>query len=225
MRKWLPLTLMMQAEYIGGSRYQSNVRGVMSQIDELIRRMQGLEEEIQVEFDKKRDDFRFVIDERRLRFSEEVAALQRISRVGLVKYVTGASLASWLVAPVIYFGFLPLALLDVFFAVYQAVCFRAYHITKVVRSDYLVLDRGDLPYLNAIEKFNCFYCGYANGLMAYGREIAARTEQYFCPIKHARRITAAHDHYHGFFEYGDAESYRQGLERLRDALAQVEGER
>lgn len=83
----------------------------------------------------------------------------------------------------------------------------------------LLLDRGDLPYLNALEKFNCFYCGYANGLMGYGREVAARTEQFFCPIKHARRIRAAHDRYPGFFEYGDADSYRLGLERLRDNLA------
>jgi len=89
-----------------------------------------------------------------------------------------------------------------------------------VRSDYLVLDRGDLPYLNILERFNCFYCGYANGLMGYAREISARTEQYFCPIKHARRILAAHEHYPSFFEYGDAESYRLGLERLRNALAE-----
>ena len=84
-----------------------------------------------------------------------------------------------------------------------------------------MLDRGDLPYLNVLERFNCFYCGYANGLMGYSREVAARTEQYFCPIKHARRVRAAHDRYPTFFEYGDADSYRLGLERLRDSLAIV----
>ncbi len=194
----------------------------MSRIDELIERIRELEDEMQSEFDKRRDDFRFVVEARRMQFSEEVVALQRISRVGLFKYVTGASLASWLVSPVIYSGFLPMALFDLFLFVYQAICFPVYKISKVARSDYLVLDRGDLPYLNALEKFNCFYCGYANGLMAYGREVAARTEQYFCPIKHARRIVAAHEHYHGFFEYGDAESYRHGLERLRDSLARTE---
>jgi len=194
----------------------------MSRIDELIERIRELEEEMQSEFDRRRDDFRFVVEARRMQFSEEVVALQRISRVGLFKYITGASLASWLVSPVIYSGFVPMALFDLFLFVYQAICFPVYKISKVARSDYLVLDRGDLPYLNALEKFNCFYCGYANGLMAYGREVAARTEQYFCPIKHARRIVAAHEHYHGFFEYGDAESYRHGLERLRDSLAQIE---
>ena len=67
-------------------------------------------------------------------------------------------------------------------------------------------------------------CGYANGLMAYGREVAARTEQFFCPIKHARRVVAAHAHYPSFFEYGDADSYRLGLERLRLTLSEVEPE-
>lgn len=195
----------------------------MSHIDELIERLRGLEDEIEVEFDRKRDDFRFVVEDRRVRFSEQVAELQRGSKVGLVRYLTGASLMSWLVAPVIYSGIVPLVLLDLFLAGYQAICFPAYHISKVKRSAYVILDRGDLPYLNTLEQFNCFYCGYANGLMAFGREVAARTEQYFCPIKHARRILVAHDRYPTFFEYGDAESYRRGLERLREALAESEG--
>jgi len=119
----------------------------------------------------------------------------------------------------------PLVLLDVFLFGFQSICFPVYRISRAKRSDYLVLDRGDLPYLNAVEKLNCVYCGYANGLMRYGTEVASRTEQYFCPIKHGRRIVAAHDRYHGFFEHGDAESYRRGLERLRDSLAQPPDER
>ncbi|MEY5100203.1 MAG: hypothetical protein RJA36_2922 [Pseudomonadota bacterium] len=83
------------------------------------------------------------------------------------------------------------------------------------RRDYLVFDRADLPYLNAIEKFNCLYCSYGNGVLAYAREIAARTEQYWCPIKHARRIRDAHEHYPRFFEHGDAAAFRAGLERLQ----------
>jgi hypothetical protein len=196
----------------------------VSRIDDLIEQIRGLEEEMQLEFDKKRTDFRSVLDERRLRFGEDVAELQRASRTGLVRYMTGASLLSWLVSPVIYAGIVPLLLLDAFLFVYQGLCFPVYHITKVRRSDYLALDRGDLPYLNVLEQVNCFYCGYANGLIAYAREIAARTEQYFCPIKHARRIVATHDRYPDFFEYGDAESYRHGLERLRDKLADTADE-
>ena len=63
------------------------------------------------------------------------------------------------------------------------------------RRDYFVFDRHHLAYLNAIEKLNCAYCSYANGLVAYVREIAGRTEQFWCPIKHARRAIGAHAHY------------------------------
>lgn len=191
----------------------------MARIDELIEQMRELEEQVESEFDKRRGDFASVVDARRVRFVQDIASLSR-TKIGLVRYMTGASLLSWLVSPVIYSGIVPLLLLDGFLSAYQAICFRVYRIQPVVRSDYLVLDRGDLPYLNILERFNCFYCGYANGLMGYAREISARTEQYFCPIKHARRILAAHEHYPSFFEYGDAESYRLGLERLRNALAE-----
>jgi hypothetical protein len=191
----------------------------MSRIDELIEQARGLEEELQVEFDRERSTFRFIVDERRIRFSQEVAQLQRASKTGLVRYVTGSTLLTAITAPILYAGVVPLLLLDLFLVAYQAICFPVYGIPKARRSDYMVMDRGDLPYLNALEKLNCMYCGYANGLAAYFREVAARTEQYWCPIKHARRVLAAHDRYPGFFEYGDAESYRLGLERLRDALA------
>ena len=191
----------------------------MSRIDELIEQLRVLEEQVQTEYEVRSSDFYSVVDAKRVRFSAQVAALHRGAKTGLWRYMTGASLLSWIVAPVIYAGFLPMALLDGFLYLYQVICFRVYRIQRVRRSDYVILDRGDLPYLNVLERFNCFYCGYANGLMAYATEIAARTEQYFCPIKHARRIIAAHDHYPLFFEYGDADSYRLGLERLRDALA------
>ena len=196
----------------------------MPRIDDLIDQIRVLEEEMQTEYGRKRDDFESVISERRIQFGEQVAALERTSRVGLLSYVTRASWLVWITAPLIYIGIVPMLVLDAFVFTYQAVCFPVYGISKVRRSDYMALDRGDLPYLNAIEKLNCGYCGYANGLAAYYREVSARTEQYWCPIKHARRIVAAHDQYPGFLEFGDAENYRLGLERLRNALRQARDE-
>jgi hypothetical protein len=69
--------------------------------------------------------------------------------------------------------------------------------------------------LNALEKVNCLYCGYANGVIAYTREIAPRTEQYWCPIRHARWVRGTHRRYETFMPYGDAASYRTGLDDLR----------
>jgi len=184
-------------------------------IDDLIRRIKLLEEELEIEFRQKRDEFQFIIEKERICFAEEVASAQRRFKVGLARYLAESRPLNILTAPIIYAGLVVFLALDLFLWIYQVICFPIYGIPQPRRSDYLVFDRADLPYLNAIEKFNCFYCSYVNGLAAYAREIAARTEQYWCPIKHARRIKAAHDRTPRFFEYGDAESFRKGLERLQ----------
>jgi len=180
-------------------------------IDELLARIQLLQEEIEEDYRKRREEF----ERKRVELAEELLRQQRRYKVGLFRFLRRTRLLVALTAPVIYLGWIPFILMDVFVTVYQAICFPIYQIPKVRRSDYLVFDREELPYLNAIEKFNCFYCSYGNGIAAYTREVAARTEQYWCPIKHARRLKHAHERYPHFFDYGDAESFRQGLMRLR----------
>lgn len=180
-------------------------------IEELLARIQSLQDQIEQEYDRLRGEF----EQQRQALAGRFVELQRQQRVGLWRYLRGSRFTVLLTAPVIYAGWPVFALLDLFVSGYQTLCFPVYRIPKVRRSDYLVFDRTDLPYLNAVEKFNCFYCSYGNGVVAYAREIAARTEQYWCPIKHARRLYGAHDRYPAFFEHGDAEAFRQGLERLR----------
>ena len=147
--------------------------------------------------------------------ADEFARQQRRYKTGLFRFLIRSRFLVLLTAPVIYSGCIPFVLMDLFVTVYQHICFRVYRIPRVRRADYIVFDRADLPYLNLVEKLNCFYCSYGNGVAAYTREIAARNEQYWCPIKHARRIRAAHDRYPKFFDYGDAEAFQQGLNRLR----------
>lgn len=187
-------------------------------VSDLLGRIKALEEEMEQEFSKRREEFHFVIEKKRIRFAEEMIAAHKRLKRGVIRYLLDAHPLNILTAPVIYAGLIPFLFLDLFITCYQAVCFPIYAIPKVRRADYLIFDREELPYLNGIEKFNCFYCSYANGLASYVREIGARTEQYWCPIKHARRIRDAHEHYHRFFEFGDAESFAQGLERLRKEL-------
>jgi hypothetical protein len=187
-------------------------------IDELVADLRSLEVEMEAVYARRREDIHFVVEKGRVRFSEAVVAQQRLRKIGLLPYLSRARVLSYIVAPVIYAGIIPLALLDLFCGIYQAICFPIYQITKVSRREYMVFDHGDLPYLNVLQKLNCFYCSYANGLAAYVREVSARTEQFFCPIKHARKIIAAHDRYPSFFEYGDAESFRNGLIRLQKEL-------
>ena len=110
-------------------------------------------------------------------------------------------------SPIIYSGIVPIVLLDLFATTYQAVCFKSYGLPKVERRRYFIYDRHRLPYLNLIERINCEYCAYFNGVIAYAREVAGRTEQHFCPIRNATQRPAAHDQYKGFEAYGDASGY------------------
>lgn len=190
-------------------------------ISELLARIQQMELEIEQEMKRKRAELQADFEETRVRFEQEVLEQQRRFKTGLLKYILSADLRTALTAPIIYAVFFPMVLLDLSVTVYQHICFRAYGIPRVKRSDYFVFDRAHLAYLNLLEKINCAYCSYGNGLMAYAREIVARTEQYWCPIKHARKVMAAHPYYTGFVDFGDAESYKQELERLRTQLAEI----
>jgi hypothetical protein len=186
-------------------------------LDELLLRLQTLQDEIEEEYRQRREEF----EQKRAELAGEFLRQQRRYKTGLFRFLRRSRLLVALSAPVIYAGWIPFLLMDLFVTLYQAVCFPIYKIPKVRRADYVVFDREGLPYLNAIEKFNCFYCSYGNGVAAYTREVAARTEQYWCPIKHARRLKTAHERYPHFFDYGDAEAFRQGLARLRKQYEDV----
>ena len=124
-----------------------------------------------------------------------------------------------LAIPFIYGMTVVLLLLDLTISLYQAVCFPLYGIAKVHRSEYMSIDRSLLPYLNIIEKVNCVYCSYANGIFAYSREIGARTEQFFCPIKHEHQEPGVHSHYSRFLKYGDSNNFRARSEKLRREIS------
>lgn len=126
----------------------------------------------------------------------------------LLKTLFPLKLRLLLSAPIIYSMIIPAIVLDIFLEIYHQTCFRLYEIERVKRSEYIIVDRHHLSYLNGLEKINCMYCGYFNGLMSYAREIAGRTEKFFCPIKHAKRRKGHHEHYSQFVEYLDGEGYR-----------------
>lgn len=120
--------------------------------------------------------------------------------------------------PFVYVLLAPIALLDAAASGYQAVCFRLWRMTRVRRSEHLILDRHKLAYLNGPQKLNCLYCGYANGVLSYAREIAGRTEQYWCPIKHAIDPPAPHARYAAFIDYTDAAGFSARSPALRAAV-------
>lgn len=156
-------------------------------------------------------------------FSNEIKREHRKLKTSLFRYVLHSRFLAVLTAPFIYGCIVPFAMLDLFVSAYQAVCFPIYGIPKAGRGDYMAIDRNKLRYLNALEGLNCMYCSYANGLLAYVVEIAGRTEQHWCPIKHARRIQHAHDRYSHFLPYGDAAAYRERVEKVRCDFKDLKG--
>jgi hypothetical protein len=189
-----------------------------SQIDVLMQKLQQVQAEIEVELAKRREALRYHFENRRIVFEEEVLRVQRAIKIRLSRYIRDANPLIVLTAPVIYALIIPMALLDLSVIIYQAICFPVYKIPKVRRRDYLVFDRHHLAYLNVLEKINCAYCSYGNGAIAFAREVASRTEVYWCPIKHARRVLGPHPHYQGFADFGDAEAYREKLAGMKDGV-------
>lgn len=186
-----------------------------NQIESLVGRIKELESELVLELQKKEKEFYYVVIRKKVRFEREVRKRHKTLAQTIRRYLADASLLNILTAPVIWFCLIPGAFLDLTITVYQTICFPVYGIPKVQRSEYIVIDRQHLSYLNGIEKFNCVYCGYFNGLAAYIQEVTGRTEQYWCPIKHARKLKAIHNRYRNFLDFGDAEGYREKVETVR----------
>ncbi len=186
-------------------------------IDALVKQIRELEDELDRTIDDTRQQFRYEIRNKRVRFEQAVRQRHLEFKTGIFRYLFERGFLAVLFAPVVYTLIFPLVFLDVFSTVFQFICFPVYGIEKVKRSDFIALDRHHLAYLNALEKLNCAYCSYANGLLAYAREIAGRAEEHWCPIKHARRIKGQHHYYWAFAEYGDAE----GLSKKETEVAKI----
>ena len=187
----------------------------MNKIQQIISEIQKLEKELEAEIEHMELQFFYKIKGKKVIFEEEIRNRQKKFVVTITSYLRNSSLLNLLTVPVIWLCLIPAVLMDASVSLYQMICFPAYGIPKVKRSQYIVIDRHALAYLNLIEKINCIYCGYFNGLIAYIQEITARTEQYWCPIKHARKLAATHSRYHKFMEYGDYTEYQEKLTTLR----------
>lgn len=185
-------------------------------IADILARIYALEDRLEAELEKNRSFYD--LKGKLAGIREEVLARHRALKEGLVPYLITSEWTHLFVAPLVYSMVVPIVLLDLWVTLYQHTCFRAFRIPRVRRSDFVVIDRHHLAYLNGIEILNCIYCGYGNGVFAYAREIASRTEQYWCPIKHARRIRDPHQRYLHFLEYGDAEGFKAQAESLRTDL-------
>lgn len=115
--------------------------------------------------------------------------------------------------PFIWLPLLGVLFLDLLISIYQAICFPVYGLEKVKRSTYiLVRDRNKLAYLDPLDKLSCMYCGYVNGFLLYAKEIAGRTEKYWCGIKHEAKPgfkTQASQVEQNFARFGDEADFKK----------------
>jgi len=119
--------------------------------------------------------------------------------------------------PLIWAPFPIVLALDIIMEIYHQICFPIYGIEKVKRSMYIqIVDRGKLKYLTWYEKIGCMYCGYVNGFLLYAKEIAGRTEKYWCGIMHQdKKGFKSHQDQidRKFSKFGDEEEFNRKYNR------------
>lgn len=199
-----------RSAYASEGYMNDKIRQILAQITELETELKKTVDEQQL---------RYRIEDRRIVFEQAIKEAHLKAKMGLLHWFLTVKPQNYLTAPVIYGMIVPMVFLDMCLSIYQFTCFPIYKIARVQRKHYIVMDHQHLAYLNLIEKADCMYCSYAVGLLAYAGEITARTEQYFCPIKHAQKVLSAHARYKHFLEYGDAGDFHARLDEFRQALA------
>jgi hypothetical protein len=185
-------------------------------IRELMREIEELKEKLKEEIKHQEESLSYKIERGKVTFEKELLKSQKEVATNLFRYIKEAPLSNILSAPIIYMMIIPAVLLDIFLFIYVKVIFGVYGFPSIKRGDYIVFDRQYLGYLNPLEKLNCVYCSYFNGLINYTAAVAARTELYFCPIRHAKKIAYVHEHYYEFLPYGDANAFKKSLNKCRD---------
>ncbi len=188
-------------------------------IRELLAQIYEIEEEIDRTINEKQERILYFYEDGKIKFKEGIEDAHKKLKITLFRYILNSNIRNVVSAPFIYSMIIPFVFLDITMTFYQIICFSLYRVKKVKRSSFVVMDRYKLKHLNSLERFNCLYCEYGNGVIAYAREISARTEQYWCPIKHAKKVIGRHSRYNEFMDYGDAENYHENLAVLRKKLA------
>jgi hypothetical protein len=189
-----------------------------ARVKQILDQISTLEEELHTAINEQQTSMFFHIKGKRVEFEKSIKQTHRKLKKSFFRWLVTDRPQNLITGPIIYSMIIPLLVTDLFITFYQLTCFPIYGIKKVRRANFIVFDRHNLHYLNFIEKFHCTYCAYGTGMIAYISEIVGRTEQYFCPIKHARKILGSHARYARFLDFGEAENYEAKLEEFRIAL-------
>ena len=194
-----------------------------TQLDTLMEKLRGVEAEIEVELTKRREELRFHFENRRIVFEQEVAAAPPGDQDAAVALSHRGQSADGADRSGDLFVDRPdRAARSLRHGVSGDLLSRCTGFQKCAAATIWCSTAIISPISTSIEKFNCAYCSYANGAIAFVREVASRTEVYWCPIKHARRVLGSAPALSGFADFGDAEGYRAKIRQLEDGV-KIEG--
>lgn len=192
-----------------------------NKIENMLGEIEELKTKLKEEIAKEEDYIAYKIERGRVEFEKGVLEKQREEMKHLLTYFGEIPFLHLISSPLIYAMIIPAIVLDVMLFIYQQVIFRIYKFEFIKRSDYIVFDRQYLRYLNFIERLNCVYCSYFNGLMHYASEIASKTELYFCPIKHAKKTAYEPSCYSDFLTYGDEKDFQEKSQEIRNKAQNI----
>lgn len=178
-------------------------------LQEILAKIESLQESLSEKYDELAKKYGYALEKRKIQFQEAFRRENRKEKISTWKYLASKNLRFILSIPFIYGMIIPALFLDICATLYQHTAFRLYRIPRVKRADYIVFERRYLDYLNWLERINCLYCSYVNGLFAYCVEIAARTERFWCPIKAASKPRFTHGWYQEFADYGSAKEWKE----------------
>ena len=187
-------------------------------ITEMIEEIEAMKVKLAEEIAQHEENISYEIENGYIRFEKEIFAKQKENMKNIFAWFGEIPFLHLLTSPLVYGMIIPAIVLDMMLFIYQLAVSRVFKIKFDKRSNYIVFDRQYLGYLNLIEKFNCLYCSYFNGLMQYASSIAGRTELFFCPIKHAKKIAYKHEYYDAYLIYGDGDEYQKKLKKLRETF-------
>ena len=180
-----------------------------SKINKILQDIEKKKQELKKEYEKLKEKYGFRIEWTKIIWNKtKKLELQKFKKP-VWDSILNTKFREFLSIPFIYVMIIPAIILDIFLFIYQQTAMRLYKIPLVKRWDYIVFDRKELAYLNIIQKINCMYCSYFNGVVQYAVEVAGRTEKYWCPIKHARKKAWSHDWEEFFADYGDVEWFKE----------------
>ena len=94
-----------------------------SRIDDLLTRIAQLEREVEIELSRARTEWCYRIEAGRIRFERDVRLAHDRLKQSIPAFIRESSPLNLLTAPNIYSLIAPIALLDLWISIYQALCF------------------------------------------------------------------------------------------------------